>query len=232
MTIQQKLSPDEQTNLDRSLISAARDGHTETVKTLLTAGANLHDSDDGALRVAAFNGHTETVRVLLAAGADAHALNDWALSAASGFGHTETVSALLGAGADVHASDDLAVRRAARDGHAETVRALLEAGADVRIWDDEALRMSAYLGHTETVRILAEYVFAPDPWRGKSRAEIEAEATALYNKINKSLFPIKPERLHEAASILADRAIDCWHQVRPAPPKLTISPLPAQPKAL
>ena len=42
----------------------------------------------------------------------------------------------------------------------------------------------------------------------------------------------QPEHLRKAASILAGCAIDCWHQVRPAPPKIQISPLPAQPRAL
>ena len=38
---------------------------------------------------------------------------------------------------------------------------------------------------------------------------------------------MKSERLHTAASILADCAIGCWHRVRPIP-QLKISPLPAQ----
>jgi hypothetical protein len=59
----------------------------------------------------------------------------------------------------------------------------------------------------------------------------KVHAAALYDKIKARNFwdPIKPERLHAAASILADCAIDCWHQVRPIP-QLKISPLPAKPK--
>jgi ankyrin repeat protein len=149
---------------------------------------------------AATNGDTATVQTLLAAGADVHAENDWALCYTSANGHTETVKTLLANGANVHSGDD---------------------------W---ALRVVARYGHTEMVLVLAKHIFAPDSWRGKSRAEIEAGATALYDKI-KDDNP-SPESLREAATILADCAIDCWHQVRPAPPKLQVSPLPAQPRPL
>jgi hypothetical protein len=145
-------------------------------------------------------------------------------------GGTETVEALLAVGADVHARDDYALREAAYRGHADTVRLLLGSGADAHAKDDEALRWAAYGGRTQTVQILARHIFAPDFWRGKNRAEIEAEAEALYNKI-KADHP-QPECLHMAGTILADTALTCWEQVRPPPPKLTISPLPAQPRPL
>jgi hypothetical protein len=82
------------------------------------------------------------------------------------------------------------------------------------------------------VQSLVSHIFAPESWRGKSRAEIEQQATALYNKITAFSQPIEPERLQQARTILTDTAIECWHQVRPAPPKIQISPLPAQPRAL
>ena len=119
-----KLSPEEQTNLDRCLISAARDGDTETVQTLLTAGAHVHAQNDYALRRAAWNGHTETVKTLLAASADVHAVNDYALRWATENGRTETVKTLLAAGANVHARDDWALCLATRNGHTETVQVL------------------------------------------------------------------------------------------------------------
>ena len=55
-----------------SLIRAAKEGDTETVKTLLAAGADVHAKDrDGwtALMFAAVKGHTDIVRVLRQAGA-------------------------------------------------------------------------------------------------------------------------------------------------------------------
>jgi hypothetical protein len=113
----------------------------------------------------------------------------------------------------------------------DTVKALLAAGADVHADNDWALREAAYYGYTETVRVLVQHIFAPDSWREKSRAEIEAHASALYDKLKAGNPP--PEHLHQAATILADCAIDCWHQVRPPPPPgFKISPLPAQPRPM
>jgi hypothetical protein len=131
----------------------------------------------------------------------------------------------------VHAEDDSALLNAAREGHAETVRALLTAGADVYAGDDRALPLAALNSHMEIVQALARHVFAPDTWRGRSRVEIEGYASALYGKIEAS--PITPEVLHKAGTILADYAIDCWHQVRPPPPPgFKISQTPAQPRPL
>ena len=194
---------DELNGLDSRLIDAADHGDTKAVKTLLAARADVPAKNEGALCWAAENGHAKTVKILLAAGADVHAQNDWALRSAACWGRTETVKVLLAAGANVHGKDDCALRRA------------------------------AYFGHTETLRVLARHIFAADSWRGKSRAEIEAGASGLYDKIKANIpsNPIKPERLRETGHILIDAAIDCWHQVRP-PPKLTISPLPAQPRPL
>jgi hypothetical protein len=159
---------------------------------------------------------------------------DTRLIDAAYWGHMETVQALLASGADLHADNDDALGLAAWNGHTKTVKALLASGADVHANDDYALYWAACWGHTETVKVLAKHIFVPESWRGKSCAAIDAYATSLYDKIaayNPSN-PIKPENLHSAATILADCAIDCWHQVRPPPPKLRISPLPAQPRPL
>jgi len=193
-------TPTEQKKLDNRLIDAACSGHTETVKLLLASGADVHAKDDWALRLAASSGHTETVQVVLASSANVHALDGEALVMAAWNGHTETVQTLLVAGAVVNAEGDL------------------------------ALRWAAFWGHTETVQVLAEHIFAPESWRGESRTEIEAGATALYDTI-KAENPA-PKRLRTAGAILFDCAIDCWFQVRPPPPKLSISPLPAQPRPL
>ena len=196
------MTPREQASLDSRLIEAAHRGDTKAVQVLLASGANVHAQDDMALLLAAENGHTEVVKVLLASDAHVHATNDFALRLAAEHGHTQTVQALLAASADVHARDDY------------------------------ALRFAAYRGRTEMVKVLARHIFAPDVWREKSRTEIDAHATALYNKIkdNKPSSPIKPDDLYKAGTILADCALCCWEQVRPPPPKLTISALPAQPR--
>jgi ankyrin repeat protein len=43
---------------------AAENGHAETVKVLLEAGADVHVRDDEALRWAIADGHTDVVRVI------------------------------------------------------------------------------------------------------------------------------------------------------------------------
>ena len=49
---------------DAALVYASEYGHTEVVKVLLDAGADVHARDDYALRWASERGHTETVKVL------------------------------------------------------------------------------------------------------------------------------------------------------------------------
>ena len=118
---------------------AAANDHTETVKVLIEAGADINDNDGyqwkNALMYAAEGGHTEIVRALIDAGADLEANHDgWtALSYTARSGHTETVKALIDAGADLEANHDgwTALSYAARSGHIETVKALIDAGADV-----------------------------------------------------------------------------------------------------
>lgn len=210
----------------RTLIMAARRGFME------------QRTRDFKLVKAAEYGYLEMVRKQLAKGADIHAWRDYALLQAADHGHLEVVKYLLerdGEKADIHASENVLLR-AGIDGYVEIVKYLLEKGADVHAGNDVALVWAAYHGRTEVVKILANHIFDPDCWRGKSRAEIEAHATALYDKIRDEKIrvgnfqnPIKAERLQETASILADCAIDCWHEVRPIP-ELKISPLPAQPR--
>lgn len=113
--------------LDSALQLESQTGHTETVKLLLDAGADVHADCDWALVWGSYNGHTETVKALLGAGADMHARNDCALIWASDNGQTEVVKILLAAGGDVHAQNDEALRLASQHGHAKTVEVLVKA---------------------------------------------------------------------------------------------------------
>jgi len=54
----------------------------------------VHAMDAEALRWAAYNGHTEIVRILIDAGANVHAHEDLALRWAAGRGYTETAAVI------------------------------------------------------------------------------------------------------------------------------------------
>jgi len=58
--------------LEMALTQAAAAGQTEIVKALLEAGVDIHNWDDEPIMRAAENGHAETVRFLLTMGADPH----------------------------------------------------------------------------------------------------------------------------------------------------------------
>ena len=94
------------------LMRGARAGHVETVKVLLSAGANLEATDkDGwtALMWAAEEGHVEVVKVLLSAGANLEATDKdgWTvLMREAGAGHVEIIKVLLSAGANLKATDE------------------------------------------------------------------------------------------------------------------------------
>ncbi len=52
------------------LFDAAAYGYSEIVKTLIKAGANVHDKDNSALVAAATKGHLEVVKLLIKSGSD------------------------------------------------------------------------------------------------------------------------------------------------------------------
>lgn len=94
---------------DTALMLAALNGHLDTVRALVDAGAPVEDEGWNPLLYAAFNGHNEIVQELLARGAkvDAQAPNGaTALMLAARNGHTKVVATLLKAGARTdHATD-------------------------------------------------------------------------------------------------------------------------------
>ena len=160
-------TPSETITVESSeLITAVRNGKTDTVKALLEAGADVNAPSNiygRPLRIASFYGYTEIVKALVAAGADVNQHDDigaTALMAASLNGYTETIKSLLEAGADVNQHDDIgatALMFASLYGYTETIKSLLEAGADVNQHDDSgetALMATSDKGHTETVKAL------------------------------------------------------------------------------
>ena len=124
-----------------ALIWAAKQGHTEVVKLLIEAGADLNLlAEKGtytALVWAAFRGHAEVVKLLIIAGADPDIQDEkgayTALIWAAFRGHTEVVRLLIIAGAKLDQPNNdgfTALHLATEQGHTEVVRLLILAGAD------------------------------------------------------------------------------------------------------
>ena len=97
-----------------------------------------------ALTVAAILNHTECVKTLIEAGADVNVTTAQenfvsqrtALSLAAQMGHTESVNVLIAAGADVNKMEDkqfTPLTFAAQGGQSECIKILIDAGADVNM---------------------------------------------------------------------------------------------------
>lgn len=124
-----------------ALHAAAAAGHTEVVKRLIGAGADVNQAGrfrQAVLFSAAMHGNPEGVRMLIEAGADVNASNSYGytplMQAAEG-GHTEAARLLLEAEARVHQTTrhgDTALSHAlTRSGDLELVTLLIDHGADV-----------------------------------------------------------------------------------------------------
>ena len=82
-------------HLETSLVFASTKGYLETVKFLVTRGANIHANHDKALRFASRDGHLDVVKYLIGVGADVHADDDHALKCASNNGRLDVSQFLI-----------------------------------------------------------------------------------------------------------------------------------------
>uniref|UniRef100_UPI0037E827F7 ankyrin repeat domain-containing protein 50 n=1 Tax=Semicossyphus pulcher TaxID=241346 RepID=UPI0037E827F7 len=159
-----------------ALRSAAWGGHSEAVKLLLDAGADVDGCDSEgrtALRAAAWGGHEEIVLTLLDYGAQvdkADSKGRTPLIAAAYMGHHEAVEILLDHNAKVELADGdgrtalsvaaLCVPTAAGvKGYGEVASLLLERGADPGHRDHDGmtpLLLAAYEGNDDVVELLLE----------------------------------------------------------------------------
>ena len=160
-----------------ALHKASRCGHSNVIKTLAEAGANLNVQDvDGMtpLMRAAVQGNANVVVELIRAGADVNGKDDYkqtALHKASWSGHSSVVKTLAEAGANLNVQDEWGMTplmRTAYWGYANVVVELIRAGADVSVvsireWlsvaaGSTALHFAAYQGLSSVVKTLAEAV--------------------------------------------------------------------------
>ena len=162
------------------LMLAADRGLLETVKTLISAGANVNAmkaNQTTALMLAAGSGHLEVVKALLNVGAELNFKVGWMnpLMSAVEKGHLEVVKALLNVGADVNITKSekdqttplmLAIER----GHLEIVKVLLNAGADLNVtkgvFNTTPLMLAIEKGHLEIVKVLLNAGADPNATKG------------------------------------------------------------------
>ena len=125
---------------------------------------------------------------------------------------------------------------AIRCGHAHIVALLLRHGLDPRDEEDGLFWYTVYCRQPAIMKLLATTVFAPDLWQGKALIDIQKEATLIYTNIEKAIDKYLPEAKEEASRLarveLVDAAMTCWERVRPDPPKIKISNVPAKPTPL
>ncbi len=148
------------------LMEAAWEGHTEAVKALLDAGAEINAREErfelSALMFASGRGHTEAVKALLDAGADPNLADNYRetpLMAASDKGHAEVIKALLDAGADPNLRniDGLtALMSAAGRGYSEVVRHLMAAGAAINATDKNGWTARGHASFGNQIRFLLD----------------------------------------------------------------------------
>jgi uncharacterized protein len=122
------------------LTLACINGHSDIVRALIAAGADVHVSGRGGesqLMIAARTGVPEVVQALIDAGARIEAIDareQTALMWAAAEGNTAAIKVLIKAGAKIdHREEDnfSALLFAVRNGHQQAVAELVSAGADV-----------------------------------------------------------------------------------------------------
>ena len=155
--------------IEENLLSAAEDGNTQVLKSLLASGATVDDRDEcrfTPLMKAALNGHVEIVDRLLAFGAEVEAMDKAGytpLLLAASNGHVSIVEKLLNAGANVnhveHSNGWTALIIGARRGDEGMVDLLLAHGADLQHKDSQglnALLWAARLEHEAVAGMLVQ----------------------------------------------------------------------------
>lgn len=124
-----------------ALMSAANSNHLDTIKFLISCGANINATRNTgltALMVASQAGSEKVVEYLIKNGADINLIADDGCNAfiyASQYGNVPCAALLLDAGADINHmdKDGTALHNATREGKYDSVKFLLEKGIDYKL---------------------------------------------------------------------------------------------------
>ena len=164
------------------------------------------------LIIAAHNGHLNSVKILLSYGADIEArgtikIGDEAgdgckpLWAAAAFGHLDVVKLLIERNADVDgrtSTGSTPLRAAAHDGHLDVVRCLVESGADVNartIIENTPLMVACCHGHLSVVTYLIEKGAFMDLQNEDGNTALHDAAEAGYLEIVSELLALGASQL-------------------------------------
>ena len=156
---------------DHRLVQAAKQGESDTLRTLLKEGVDVNATQpDGAtaLHWAAHWDDLEMAQLLISAGARANVANVYygvtPLSLACTNGSAPMARLLLNAGADANATQstgETVLMTAARTGNVDVVKALLTHGAEVNAVHpargQTALMWAAAEEHPAVIRVLVEH---------------------------------------------------------------------------
>ncbi|CAH0042594.1 unnamed protein product [Clonostachys rhizophaga] len=137
-----------QSELDKSLLSAANKGEFGLAQQLLDMGADLETRDKRSstpLYIAAYRGHPRVVELLVSRGASVGATNieRWTpINVAASFGHLQIVRLLWEKGANITTPNQdgwTALYSASRYGHFDVVEFLADKGADISKRDNHRM---------------------------------------------------------------------------------------------
>ncbi|VDI67910.1 Hypothetical predicted protein [Mytilus galloprovincialis] len=155
---------DVQIGLFTPLTAACRDGHLQTVKSLLYKGAAINKTNfDGEtpLYTACFGGHYDLIKILIEKGADINKQNIYnhtPLYVSSLEGHKNIVNMLIENGANIFKCSDSLIG-ATNGGHDQIVETLITKDFDVNIVDIQgrtALAIACEEGFTKIVKFLVD----------------------------------------------------------------------------
>ncbi len=150
-----------------NLLRASAKGDLETVKQLLSEGADVNAMDmhgRTSLVEASWNGRMEVAELLIKNGADVNASDSagyTALMRASEEGHHSLVKILIKNGADVNARGKVrgttSLMLAAENGHNKIIGSLLDNGASVNAidqYEETALTRAYHANQTEAAELI------------------------------------------------------------------------------
>jgi hypothetical protein len=157
------------------------------------------------------------------------------LLAAIESGDIKLVERLIAKGVNVRGDHyhELPQSCAVRKGNVPILAILIRHGVDPRYRDDMLLALAVHWHQQNVLKFLAATVFAPDLWPGKTLLDLQKEADLIERNIDANLSnDMDQETSRSVRLVLFDAAMTCWEHVRPDPPKIKISDVPAKGKAL